>query len=109
MSHWCEIFFWTLCRASNLGGGFGQVLYEAYSQALRGIDGIGIIVLAWADSDIGQNTITDRTIQWPDADTWRRVIFLRDYNTRIVVLGTTLLGLAAGTVGSFTLLRKRAW
>ncbi|MCZ7637823.1 MAG: metal ABC transporter permease [Verrucomicrobia bacterium] len=33
---------------------------------------------------------------------------LQDYNTRVVVLGTTLLGLAAGVVGSFTLLRKRA-
>jgi len=33
---------------------------------------------------------------------------LEDYNTRVVVLGTTLLGCAAGMVGSFTLLRKRA-
>ncbi|WP_146575442.1 metal ABC transporter permease [Botrimarina hoheduenensis] len=39
---------------------------------------------------------------------WLRVLTLRDYNTRIVVLGTTLLGLGAGVVGSFTLLRKRA-
>lgn len=37
-----------------------------------------------------------------------RVIFLRDYNTRVVVFGTTLLGCAGGMVGSFTLLRKRA-
>lgn len=43
-----------------------------------------------------------------DADTWTRVIFLQDYNTRLVVAATTLLGLAAGVVGSFTLLRKRA-
>jgi manganese/zinc/iron transport system permease protein len=104
MNHWCEIFCWTLCRAWNLGG----VLLAVFAQAPGGIDGIGNIGFAWADSDIGRNTITDRTIQWPDADTWRRVIFLRDYNTRVVVLGTTLLGLAAGTVGSFTLLRKRA-
>jgi len=30
------------------------------------------------------------------------------YNTTLVILGTTLLGLAAGVVGVFTLLRKRA-
>ena len=39
---------------------------------------------------------------------WLRVLLLEDYNTRVVVLATTLLGLAAGAVGSFTLLRKRA-
>lgn len=37
-----------------------------------------------------------------------RVLTLRDYNTRIVVLGTALLGAAAGVIGSFALLRKRA-
>lgn len=31
-----------------------------------------------------------------------------DYNTRVVVVGVALLGAAAGLVGSFTLLRKRA-
>lgn len=41
-------------------------------------------------------------------DQWRRVVLLNDYNSRIVVVGTTLLGLTAGLVGSFTLLRKRA-
>ena len=37
-----------------------------------------------------------------------RVISLRDYNTRVVLTGTLLLGLAAGVLGCFTLLRKRA-
>jgi len=37
-----------------------------------------------------------------------RVLTLADYNTRVVVIGTMLLGLAAGVVGSFMLLRKRA-
>lgn len=36
------------------------------------------------------------------------VLLLQDYNTRVVVIGATLLGLGAGVVGSFTLLRKRA-
>jgi manganese/zinc/iron transport system permease protein len=39
---------------------------------------------------------------------WTRTLLLQDYNTRIVVLATTLLGLAAGAVGAFTLLRRRA-
>ncbi|TWT98126.1 Manganese transport system membrane protein MntB [Botrimarina colliarenosi] len=39
---------------------------------------------------------------------WADVLLLRDYNTRVVVLGATLLGMGAGVVGSFTLLRKRA-
>ena len=37
-----------------------------------------------------------------------RVLALRDYNTRVVVIGVSLLGLAAGVIGSFLLLRKRA-
>jgi manganese/zinc/iron transport system permease protein len=53
-------------------------------------------------------SITDRSVAWPTMDELSRVLLLRDHNTRVVVLGTTLLGLAAGLVGSFTLLRKRA-
>lgn len=36
------------------------------------------------------------------------VLLLENYNTRLVVLSTTLLGVAAGLVGSFLLLRKRS-
>ncbi|MEO1616029.1 MAG: iron chelate uptake ABC transporter family permease subunit [Planctomycetota bacterium] len=41
-------------------------------------------------------------------DSWGRVLLMRDYNTRVVVLGVAMLGGAAGLVGSFMLLRKRA-
>ena len=37
-----------------------------------------------------------------------RVFSLGDHNTRVVLLGTTLLGLACGVIGSFMLLRKRS-
>lgn len=37
-----------------------------------------------------------------------RVMQLQDYNTRVVVIGTVLLGIAAGLIGTFMLLRKRA-
>jgi manganese/zinc/iron transport system permease protein len=53
-------------------------------------------------------SITDRSVDWPTWHQWRRVLLLEDYNTRVVLLGTTLLGFAAGAVGSFALLRRRA-
>jgi manganese/zinc/iron transport system permease protein len=46
--------------------------------------------------------------EWPTAAEWNRVLSLRDSNTRVVVQGTMLLGLAAGVIGSFTLLRRRS-
>lgn len=45
---------------------------------------------------------------WPAWSDVLRVVSLQDYNTRIVVLGVMMLGLASGCVGSFLLLRKRA-
>ena len=47
-------------------------------------------------------------IQWPSGQELLRVITFQDYNTRVVIIGATLLGLAAGLVGTFLLLRKRA-
>jgi len=48
---------------------------------------------------------------WEEAGHWsdwlQRLLTLRDHNSRVVILGTALLGCAAGLVGSFTLLRKR--
>jgi manganese/zinc/iron transport system permease protein len=48
------------------------------------------------------------TPQWPSWPELLRVLTFQDYNTRVVILGTTLLGLAAGLIGTFLLLRKRA-
>ncbi len=59
-------------------------------------------------SDRPPDSLTDRSMQWPTWQQWKRAVSMRDYNTRVVVAGTTLLGLAAGLVGSFTLLRRRA-
>lgn len=36
------------------------------------------------------------------------IVLLGDWNTRVVVIGTAMLGIAAGVVGSFLVLRKRA-
>lgn len=54
------------------------------------------------------NSLADNAFQWPTWQQWRRVLLLQDYNTRVVVFGVAMLGGAAGLVGSFTLLRKRA-
>ena len=52
-----------------------------------------------------QPAISQNSTTW---DFLRRLILLEDYNTRVVLLGTAMLGCAAGVVGVFTLLRKRA-
>lgn len=53
-------------------------------------------------------SLSDQSAQWPTWAQWKRALLLQDYNTRIVILGVAVLGGAAGLVGSFTLLRKRA-
>ena len=47
-------------------------------------------------------------IDWPTSDEFVRVLTLRDYNTRVVVLGVMMFGMAAGVIGAFMLLRRRA-
>ncbi len=42
------------------------------------------------------------------ADLILRVVLLTDYNTRVVVFGTVMLGIAGGVIGVFLLLRRRA-
>ncbi len=44
----------------------------------------------------------------PESGTWLRVLLLQDYNTRVVLAGATTLGVAAGIIGVFLLLRKRS-
>lgn len=47
-------------------------------------------------------------MDWPSAMQVLRVASLQNYNTRLVVLSTMLLGLASGLIGTFLLLRKRS-
>ncbi|MCA9122744.1 MAG: metal ABC transporter permease [Planctomycetaceae bacterium] len=47
-------------------------------------------------------------LEWPTADDVKRTLLLSDYNTRIVAIGTTMLGVAAAIVGVFMLLRRRS-
>lgn len=60
---------------------------------------------AWARTT---QSITDTRVAWPTLSDLISVITLQGYNTRLVVLSTAMLGLAAGVIGSFLLLRKRS-
>jgi len=52
--------------------------------------------------------LTATGFAWPSLEEVWRVATLQDYNTRLVVLSTLILGLASGLIGSFMLLRKRS-
>jgi manganese/zinc/iron transport system permease protein len=53
-------------------------------------------------------SITDTHVDWPTWHEVLRVLSMEDYNTRVVMLGAVLLGIASGLIGTFMLLRKRA-
>ena len=53
-------------------------------------------------------SLADNRVRWPTWDEVTRVVSLRDYNTRTVLTGTVLLGISAGLVGVFMLLRRRS-
>jgi manganese/zinc/iron transport system permease protein len=61
--------------------------------------------------DHGQGSVWETLfagLDWPSWSELLHVLALRDYNTRVVVLGVMMLGLAAGIIGVFMLLRKRS-
>ncbi len=66
----------------------------------------GALVVLWALAAAAQ--AQDAGEQSSGAERLRDTLLLRDYNTRVVVLGVTSLGLSAGVVGAFMCLRKRA-
>jgi len=87
---------------------------NALLRVVFGLTCLAIVVFcyngpAWAETSTpASESITHREFTWPTWKQWRRVLSLQDYNTRVVLFGAGLLGIAAGTIGSFTLLRKRA-
>ncbi len=66
------------------------------------------VVLIRPDILHAAGSLAESGLEWPTWAELLRVLSLRDYNTRVVIIGATLLGLAAGLVGTFLLLRKRA-
>lgn len=59
-------------------------------------------------SPVAHRSLANNRIEWPSRAEVLRTLALRDYNTRVVLFGTTLLGGAAGIVGVFMLLRRRS-
>ena len=59
-------------------------------------------------SEEEHHSLTDARASLPDWSQFTRVITMRDYNTRVVAGGTLMLGIAAGVVGVFMLLRRRS-
>lgn len=57
---------------------------------------------------IAASGLHDVGIDWPSLELVWTVLTLQDYNTRMVVLSTFVLGMASGLVGCFLLLRKRS-
>ncbi len=53
-------------------------------------------------------SLANHEFEWPTWEQFVDVISMQKYNTRTVLLGTTFLGICAGTVGTFMLLRKRS-
>ena len=53
-------------------------------------------------------SLSSPSAEWPEVHQVLEVLSLKNYNTRLVVLSTTILGLASGLIGSFLLLRKRS-
>ncbi len=54
-------------------------------------------------------SLAPASMQWPTLGEILRVLtFSAGFNSAVVVVGALLLGAAAGTIGTFTLLRKRA-
>lgn len=76
--------------------------------ALSAVGEGGSIARTEARGSWGHGSLADRRAELPTWDEFARVLTLRDYNTRVVVLATSVLGLAAGVVGTFLLLRRRA-
>ncbi len=69
---------------------------------------VGLLVSLMAPGAAMAASLGEHALAWPSGEELLRVLLLQDYNTRVVIVGTTLLGLAAGLVGTFLLLRKRA-
>ena len=53
-------------------------------------------------------SLSQSKFTWPTSQEFLRVLSLQDFTVRVVLSGTVLLGLCAGIVGTFMLLRKRS-
>jgi len=73
---------------------------------------ITLVVMMWsagpAVAQQTQQSLANPEIDLPSPIEVLRVATLQNYNTRLVVLSTAILGVASGLMGTFLLLRKRS-
>lgn len=103
----CSLCFTLICFEKLWGAALGSDIPFATPME-SGMGATNGMATQAAPEIATDRSIADRRLQWPSWQQWWQLLLLKDYNTRVVVLGVTLLGAAAGMVGSFTLLRKRA-
>ena len=66
----------------------------------------GLAILLFTETSLANEMVSQSTNGF--VDQILRTISLRDYNTRLVLTGTTLLGVASGVMGTYMLLRRRS-
>lgn len=79
-----------------------------HAAVLIWIAGIGALTAGAVPGSSRQAALTNTRVEWPALSELADVMLLQNYNTRLVVLSTAVLGIASGLVGSFLLLRKRS-
>ena len=67
-----------------------------------------ILLVALALLFLSAGSVEARESAWQDWGYVWKVLTLQSYNARLVILSTSLLGMASGLVGTFLLLRKRS-
>ena len=67
-----------------------------------------VLLMALALLFLSAGSLEARESAWQDWGYVWKVITLQSYNARLVILSTSLLGIASGLVGTFLLLRKRS-
>ena len=69
---------------------------------------MGVTMVHLAETSFAVHRTLAEVFSLADAALWGRTLMMRDYNTRVVVFAVAVLGMAAGIVGTWTLLRRRA-
>lgn len=94
-----------ICRQTERGPEKGRFLW-------KWVGGCALVVVVGLVSaeaaERGANSAERELVSESSFSQVVRIFTLQDYNTRVVLAGTMLLGMAAGIIGSFMLLRKQA-
>ena len=62
---------------------------------------LAVLAIALIPDSAGAAGLAGHLVELPSWAEVMRVLTLQDYNTRVVIIGTTLRGLAAGLVGTW--------